>query len=58
LKEQIDYLHQENDKEKRDSRKQAKEFENRMRDAQDVIQNQEIEIQVLKYKDSVQKFKF
>jgi hypothetical protein len=58
LKEQIDYLQNENDKEKRESRKQAKEFENRMRDAQDVMQNQEIEIQVLKYKDSMQKFKF
>ena len=38
-------------------KKQIKDFNKRLNDAHDVIQNQELEIQSLKFKDSIRKIK-
>jgi ABC-type Na+ efflux pump permease subunit len=58
LADEISYLKNENKIDSKIYKDELKAIQNRLNDAHDVIQNQEIEIQVLKYKDSMQKFKF
>ena len=57
LDKQITKLNTEADQDKIEHRAEVKELTKRLNDAADVIQNQEIEIHDLKYKDSLRTFK-
>jgi uncharacterized protein HemX len=57
LDKQITKLNTEADQDKKEHKAEVKELTKRLNDAADVIQNQEIEIHDLKYKDSLRTFR-